>query len=281
VHCHNLNDIISHYRLKQNCKPKPVFLVQDHGSVYKPYFRLARPFFRKIDLVIFNSPGQEAEWVKNRVFPREKVSFLPEGSSRFADGTSEEESITKTHPKGPKILWVGNLDRNKDPFTILRGIKKIIPDYPDLQLGMIFRKAALENQVREYILENRLESNIELIGGVPFEKMPEYYRRFDYFILGSKKEGSGYAAIEAISLGLVPVLSNIPSFSHISGNGRAGILFEQGNDLDLSVKLREILQKKLAFEKAKAREHFLQEWSPEAMVRKYVKVYEGIVRLKE
>lgn len=40
---------------------------------------------------------------------------------------------------------------------------------------------------------------------------------------------SGYALIEAMACGCIPVVTNIPSFKKITANGSAGFLFEPGN----------------------------------------------------
>lgn len=270
VHCHNLADILSHFLLRRQCPESVSFLVQDHGSVYTGVFRLVRYFFRRMDGFVFNSPGQERLWVKKGIFPPGKAHFLPEGSSPFA-GIAQDDGTAGV--AGPRLLWVGNLDPNKDPLTILKGIKLVLPAYPGLHLTMIYGKATLEEDVRSFIRENRMEANAELIGKVPFHEMPDHYSANDYFILGSRKEGSGYAAIEALSMGLVAVLSNIDSFAHITGNGRVGALFRQGDPADLSVKLQEIFNRDLQKEKATAREHFQNEWSPVALVRKYEELY--------
>ena len=48
--------------------------------------------------------------------------------------------------------------------------------------------------------------------------MPNYYSAADVFISGSHYEGSGYALIEAMSAGLVPIVTDIPSFRSIAGD---------------------------------------------------------------
>ena len=48
--------------------------------------------------------------------------------------------------------------------------------------------------------------------------MPNYYGAADVFVSGSHSEGSGYALIEAMSAGVVPVVTDIPSFRAIAGD---------------------------------------------------------------
>ena len=50
------------------------------------------------------------------------------------------------------------------------------------------------------------------------DEMPNYYAAADVFVSGSHSEGSGYALIEAMSAGVVPVVTDIPSFRAIAGD---------------------------------------------------------------
>ena len=49
----------------------------------------------------------------------------------------------------------------------------------------------------------------------------------DFFLLGSHREGSGYALIEALACGATPIVSDIPSFRALAGP--AGALVPPGD----------------------------------------------------
>jgi glycosyltransferase involved in cell wall biosynthesis len=49
------------------------------------------------------------------------------------------------------------------------------------------------------------------------------------FVSGSHAEGSGYALLEALACGLVPVVTDIPSFRALTGDGRIGRLWPCGD----------------------------------------------------
>ena len=63
----------------------------------------------------------------------------------------------------------------------------------------------------------------------------------DIFISGSHSEGSGYALVEAMHCGCIPVITNIPSFNAITGKGKYGFLYEPGNSKELAFALNNIL----------------------------------------
>ncbi len=53
-----------------------------------------------------------------------------------------------------------------------------------------------------------------------------YYNSADYFVLGSHYEGSGFSLVEAMSCGVIPIVTDIPSFRMMTNNGKIGTLME-------------------------------------------------------
>ncbi len=54
-------------------------------------------------------------------------------------------------------------------------------------------------------------------------------RAADLFVLGSHREGSSFALIEALATGLTPVVTDIPSLRALTGNGAVGALWPCGD----------------------------------------------------
>lgn len=48
-------------------------------------------------------------------------------------------------------------------------------------------------------------------------------------VAGSRHEGSGYAVIEALACGVVPVVTDIAPFRALTDRGRVGALWPVGN----------------------------------------------------
>jgi len=63
--------------------------------------------------------------------------------------------------------------------------------------------ASVEERVRTSPI---LSDRVMLTPRVSHDEMPNYYAAADVFVSGSHSEGSGYALIEAMSAGVVPVI---------------------------------------------------------------------------
>jgi glycosyltransferase involved in cell wall biosynthesis len=128
------------------------------------------------------------------------------------------------------LLWVGRLDANKDPLTILDAFERALVRLPGAALTMVFGEGALLPRVRARIAASRaLEGKVELAGLLPRDALPALYARADLFVLGSHHEGSGYALIEALAFGVTPVVTDIPSFRALTAGGTLGALFPVGD----------------------------------------------------
>jgi glycosyltransferase involved in cell wall biosynthesis len=105
--------------------------------------------------------------------------------------------------------------------------------------------------------------------------MPNYYSAADVFISGSHYEGSGYALIEAMSAGLVPIVTDIPSFRSITGD--SGERWQPGDANEFASAVRRVASIDLSDQHARVRaqyEHVLR-W--EAIAHRTVAEYQSLV----
>jgi glycosyltransferase involved in cell wall biosynthesis len=134
----------------------------------------------------------------------------------------------------PAILWVGRLTANKDPLTMLDGFSQLLDVCPDAALSLVYSAGTMRSAVHERIgRDPRLAARVRVVGAVPASQMAAYYSAADIYVSASHWEGSGYAAIEAMACGATPVLTDIPSFRVLTGNGRVGALWQQGQPRSL------------------------------------------------
>ena len=75
----------------------------------------------------------------------------------------------------------------------------------------------------------RLAGRVHLLGRVPHAQVETLLRASDLYVSGSRAEGSGYAAIEAMACGVTPVLTDIPAFRALTDDGRIGRLWPCGD----------------------------------------------------
>ena len=209
---------------------------------------LRRWGLRGVDAFLFTAAEQAAPWRAADVIRRQQpVHEVLEASTTLRPMARAAAREASGIEGSPALLWVGRLNANKDPLTVLDGFERMIAPHPDASLTMVFGSDELLPHVqRELSASPALGRRVRLVGYVPPARLPAYYSAADIFVLGSHHEGSGYALIEACACGAVPVVTSIPAFRAITGNGARGALWPPGDDAGLAHALLEIASRDLA-----------------------------------
>lgn len=212
-------------------RSKPLILVQNNGYSYPPS-GLKKMVFKwsakYIDGFLFTGKENANEWVKAKVFPMDKVFEVMEGATDFKRNPLIEK-------KDQSFLWVGRLDQNKDPITILKAFNEYLSYEPEAKLTMVYSDFQLLNEVVGFLDSNLdLKTAVTRLGKIEDkEEMELLYQEHKFFVLGSHYEGSGYALMEAMACGCVPIITKIPSFNYMTDNGECALQFEPGNPKEL------------------------------------------------
>jgi len=255
-------------------------LVQDHSDNARSWLiPLRRWGLEKVTGFAFTSPEQASPFLLNRSIRQGAALFaVPESSTHFRDGDVEQaRGITGIYGN-PAVLWVGHLNDNKDPLTILHAFSRAMGSLPDSHLWLCYREAPLLQRVRGRLAaEPELAARVHLLGPVPHEAVEWLCRAADFFMLGSQRESCGFALLEALACGATPIISDIPAFRAITANGTVGSLCKPGDADAFARALVALAGGSLAASRAKAIDHFKSELSFPILGRKLVAAYAALV----
>ncbi len=278
--------------LRRALRPSAAVVVQDHANGVPPSHGseplgrakrvVRRRAMRAIDGFMFSSAEQAAPWREaGYIAPNQPVYEVMEASTDFTRLPRAAARRATGLEGAPAILWVGRLNENKDPLTVLDAFEQVVEGMPGAVLTMIFSADDLLAMVRERLrLSALLPRRVRLLGLVPHQLMHAYYSAADIFVLGSHHEGSGYALLEACACGAVPVVTSIPAFRAITGNGSIGALWMPGDTSGCARALREVARADLFQASARVLAHFDRALNWEAVGRKAMRAYEDVVRVR-
>jgi glycosyltransferase involved in cell wall biosynthesis len=259
--------------------PRWPLLVQDHADRVPGWWRRPRHrrHFAAASGVAFTTLEQAQPFVAAGMFrPSTRLFAIPESSSRFTPGDRARAQAETGLYGDPCVLWVGRLTRGKDPLTVLEGVARVAPRLPDLRLWCAFGAAPILDAVRARIDgDPRLTGRVHLLGRVPHARIESLLRAADLFVSGSRAEGSGYAAMEAIACGVTPVLTDIPAFRALTGNGRIGHAWPCGDAARLAEALFRAASERVRPEQVRA--HFDATLSFEAVGRLWADAYARVL----
>ena len=272
AHVHSLGFAQSAHAMSQ-CVPRLPILIQDHADRVPRWWRRPsyRRWYRAAAGVAFTANELAQAFVRAGLFdPCTRLYAIPESSSRFTPGSrAQARGETGLHG-APCIVWVGHLSPGKDPLTVLDGIAQAAAQLPGLQLWCAFGNAPLIEQVRHRIEgDPRLKGRVHLLGRIEHARIEAWMRAADLFVSGSRSESCGYACLEALACGAMPVVTDIPSFRALAGG--IGKLWSCGDASALARALIEAAANRPSPEQVRA--HFDATLSFSAIGRRWADAY--------
>jgi len=255
-------------------------VVQDHGGGV-PASRWSGWRYRKplaaVRHVIFGDTQARDLWIKRGLLAPEKCQTLFAVSSVFRPASASEQTQLRRQQQmegAPLLGWVAHLDRNKDPLTVLHACASYFKQNPAARLYMHFIKTDLRAACEALIAATpALRQRVFLRGQLPQKQLGAFYQALDYLVQGSHHEAYGYAVVEAMSAGVIPVVTAIPSFRLLCEDGRYGHLFTPGAAGELLQILLQLPHTAGPAERQRVFHRFENEFSYAALVQKLLTLY--------
>ncbi len=188
---------------------------------------------RMADGVIVTTP-ELARHVARWTLP-ERIHLIPNGVDTVA-------FCPPPHPPSndpPVAIFVGRLEPQKNLLALLEAVA-IVGDLQLVLVGGGNQREALAHQAE------KLGVDVELEGIVPYEALPTYLQMADLFVLPSHIEGHPKALLEAMSVGLPCVGTDVPGIRDVLQDGETGILCPGTDPASLVSGLRRLLADRAA-----------------------------------
>lgn len=172
--------------------------------------------------IIFISPAYKSR-VLNELLPRniteriyDKCVIIPNGVNHF---WIENQYSKKNLPLSSniKILYVGNIDKNKNLLTTCKAIELLLKDGVEVEYTVV-------GKVKNFkIYQELLSKNyVNYLGEKSNRELLNIYRENNIFIMPSKTETFGLVYVEAISQGLPVIYSKGEGFDGWFRDGEVG-----------------------------------------------------------
>lgn len=220
---------------------KPVLVKPGRGG--DAYFDLAAVHRKRLLGSVFarSIAGGTTGWVANSReimadllewgVPRERIHAIPNGVVVPAAGNPPAAG------DAVNFVSIGRLDREKAVEQTLRAFAAL-PDRPVVRLTIVGDgpcRGHLESLTRCLGQEGRVEFR-----GAVADVRP-YLRAADVYLSTSVSEGMSNALLEAMSHGVVPVVSRVSGVADVVEEGRSGLLFPPGDEAAATRRMSEVV----------------------------------------
>lgn len=131
-----------------------------------------------------------------------------------------------------RLIYVGQITFRKGLHHLFQIVSTELKETCDLSVIGFY------NNSNELYREYEDSNNIKFLGFINHDDLMNYYKKSDVFVFPTLGEGFGLVLLEAMSVGLPCIVSDLAGGDDAIDNGKNGFVFQAGNDKELSEKIR-------------------------------------------
>lgn len=140
-----------------------------------------------------------------------------------------------------RIISTRNFEKIYDVATLIRASKIVLKKFPEAQFYLGGRGA--EKDALESIINKMgLEKSVHFLGFINNDELPDLLSQMDLYVSTSLSDaGIAASTAEAMSCGVIPVITDVFDNSEWVIEGENGYLFNRGSAENLALKILQVL----------------------------------------
>lgn len=167
------------------------------------------------------------------------IHVIPNISASFSSKNSKTQK---------DLLFIGSMHEEKGAIVLVKAISLLKKSFPNISAGFVFahKNEKYFEQVKKQIELNNLEQNIDFFEKIPNKTLKEeIIPAYNMIVLPSLwPEPCSTVITEAMNAGKIIIASNVGGNSDLICHNVNGLLFDSGNENDLSEKIEMVLKNK-------------------------------------
>lgn len=187
----------------------------------------------------------------------------------------------KRHPGKLNLLFIGRLDRQKQPLRLIDIALELYRQQVDFVMHVI-GDGNLESQKRGFLArrgKENLQNHIVWYGEQPFESMKDWYKIADILLLTSDWEGVPMVLYQAMAMRLVPVVADVGGCAELLTPECGYLIGERDNPAAYVAAIKALADQGVRRKMADAaRKRMLEEFSLRNINRKYREYYRSLFK---
>lgn len=173
--------------------------------------------------------------------------------------------------EGFRFLFVGHVIENKGVRILLKVFNELQQSAKDISLTIV-GEGVLKKELEDYAKDKCL--NINFMGEIPHENLPDIYRSSHCFVLPSKRETFGVVYIEALASG-IPVIATRCGGPEEFINTENGILISVDSKKELYEAMKRIYDNITEYSGKEISENTIKKYGKAAVGEALMQLYLG------
>lgn len=184
----------------------------------------------------------------------------------------------------PRVVWLRALHPLYQPELAIQAIMILRREFENIHLTMIGPDkwdGSLQS-IQRLIQENHLQSNVEIVGAVPKQKVPDWLAKGDIFLNTTRYESFGISVLEAALVGLPIVTTAVGELPYLWEDGNTAMFTPVNNPGSIADAVRSILTEPELAGRLSANARYKAEqfdWS--MILQQWEKLFDAIAKVKD
>lgn len=215
----------------------------EHGRHYPDYVSLKRKLVNQILQLSLDEVTAVCKFstkaLKEKEGINKKIEVIYNGIEVLTD-TNKNYLLDFNLPKEAiKLAYIGSFRPVKNPLLLLEAFKLLTEENKNVFL-FLTGAGILQSDIVNFIKQHNLSDRIFLTGEV--WPAADILKDMDIFVQPSLSEANSLALLEAMALGVVPVVTDVGGAGEVVRHSRNGLLTESNNPLALKENLKTLIE---------------------------------------
>lgn len=278
IHCHQYTPYFYGWLAARGTKARVVFT--EHGRFHPDRYRYKAFFINPViarftPSIVAISRATKCALAQYEFMPENKIDVIYNGITGLVRNEAETQKLRATLEIPINAFIVGTvarLDQVKNQAMMLRAFKELLLTCPDAWL-LIVGDGPENYSLRELAADLNIADRVTFTGFI--RKPANYLAMMSLFLLTSHTEGTSMTLLEAMSLGIPAVVTEVGGNPEIVVHEHTGILVPPGNTADFSSAVSRLVNDNELREalSLNSKERFQKEFSNHQMIKSYQKIY--------
>ena len=283
LHCHDYKSDVIGFLTSKFCRIKLISTYHGWTSVnvkVKLYEFLDKMVIKKFNKIIAVSKKSE-KFLKDIGIPEKKLIVVENAIDQAYFQNKESAENFKESLAIPEdysiVSYVGRLSPEKGLKYFIEAIPEVLKAAP-LTKFLIVGDGPLKKELEDLAISLNIEKNVIFTGRRKKEDMKKIYSLLDIFVLPSLKETASLVVMEAMTMGLPVVATQVDGPLSIIKDGITGLLVPPKNSGAIARKIINLLndRNKSQILARAAQDYAKKEFSLSKMISKVEEIYKEV-----
>jgi glycosyltransferase involved in cell wall biosynthesis len=212
---------------------KKVIYTMHGGGLFQEYItsRIYKYLFKRIEIITTPSNYFHSRFLEVGVSSVVVYNQI----NKFDYNSKVREKIR------PNLLWMRTFEKSYNPLMAVKAVLELKNEIPEIKLYMGGVDFGHLKEVKDFVLVNNLNSNIEFIGYMDLKEKNRRGNECDLYLCTNTYDNTPVSLIEMMAMGCIVVSTSVGGIPFLIENEKNGFLVPNDDSSSMALKIKQLI----------------------------------------